>query len=203
MSEPTPRRRPGRAGSDRPSPAALGVVRVDPGFTDEFPDGDTAATEAHATLVRTGDALLRELDRRISMTFGVPQPVATALAVIEGSDRPLTPSEISARMIVPSATMTATLDNLERRGWIERRPNPDDRRSTLVVVTEEGRAMTDRMLAGVRAVELDTLGVLTARELATLLRLLDKVLARAAEVAAQPAVPLDGRRNRPPRAHLQ
>lgn len=154
-------------------------------------------TEAHATLVRTGDALLGELDRRILLTFGVPQPVATALAVIEGADGPLTPSEISARVIVPSATMTATLDTLERRGWIERRTNPEDRRSTLVSVTEQGRMVCDQLLAGVRAVESETLGVLTQRELATLLRLLEKVLAQAAVLAADPAPPpLDGRRNR-------
>ena len=30
------------------------MVRVGPDFADEFPDGDAAATEAHATLVRTG-----------------------------------------------------------------------------------------------------------------------------------------------------
>lgn len=178
------------------------MVRVGPDFADEFPDGDAAATEAHATLVRTGDALLRELDRRIEATFDVPQPVATTLAVIEGADGPLTPSEISARLIVPSATMTATLDTLERRGWIERRTNPDDRRSILVTVTEDGRAMADQLLAGVREVERETLGALTPRELSTLLRLLDKVLARAAEVAEQPAPDLQGRRNRPPRPHL-
>jgi DNA-binding MarR family transcriptional regulator len=193
-----PRRRAGRAGSERLSQAARGVVRVDPGFVEEFPDGNVAMTEAHATLVRTGDALLGELDRRILLTFGIPQPVATALAVIEGADGPITPSEISARVLVPSATMTATLDTLERRGWIERRTNPEDRRSILVSVTEEGRAVCDRMLAGVRAVESQTLGVLTDRELATLLRLLDKVLAQAAVLAADPAPPpLDGCRNRP------
>jgi DNA-binding MarR family transcriptional regulator len=199
VPEPTQRRRTGRAGSDRPSPAALGVVRVDPDFTDEYPDGDVASTEAHATLVRTGVSLLRELDRRIEATFGVPQPVATALAVIEGADGPLTPSEVSARLVVPSATMTATLDTLERRGWVERRTNPDDRRSILVSVTEEGRAASDRLLAGIRVIERETMGGLTQRELATLLRLLDKILARAAEVAAEPPVALEGRRNRPSR----
>ena len=184
----------------RPSPASRGVVRVGPDFLEEFPDGDPRSTEVHATLVRTGEALLQELDRRIQLTFGVPQPVATALAVIEGADGPLTPSEISARVIVPSATMTATLDTLERRGWIERLPNPEDRRSTLVAVTEEGRNVVDQLLPGVRALETASLARLTPKELATLLRLLDKVLAGAAAVAADPdAVAFEGRRNRPKR----
>jgi DNA-binding MarR family transcriptional regulator len=175
------------------------VVRVGADFADEFPDGDARSTEAHATLVRTGEALLQELDRRIQATFDVPQPVATALAVIEGADGPLTPSEISARVIVPSATMTATLDTLERRGWIERLPNPQDRRSTLVAITDAGRDATDRLLPGVRALETASMARLTPKELDTLLRLLGKVLAGAAEVAATDPVPLEGRRNRPPR----
>jgi DNA-binding MarR family transcriptional regulator len=175
------------------------VVRVGPDFAEEFPDGDARSTEVHATLVRTGEALLQELDQRIQATFGVAQPVATALAVIEGADGPLTPSEISARVIVPSATMTATLDTLERRGWIERRANPEDRRSTLVAITEEGRLVVDRLLPGIRALEQASVARLTPKELDTLLRLLGKVLEGVADVAAADPEPLDGRRRRPKR----
>jgi hypothetical protein len=38
---------------------------VDTDFEDEYPDGDRTCTEAYASLVRTGEALLGELDRRI------------------------------------------------------------------------------------------------------------------------------------------
>ena len=183
----------------RPSPASRGPVRVGPDFEDEFPDADRRSTEVHATLVRTGEALLQELDRRIQLTLGVPQPVATALAVIEGADGPLTPSEISSRVIVPSATMTATLDTLERRGWIERLPNPEDRRSTLVAVTEDGRAVVDRLLPGVRELEKASMARLTPKELDTLMRLLSKVMAGTTEVSESDPPPLDGRRNRPKR----
>ena len=67
---------------------AGGVVKVDADFEDEFPDGDRTCTEAHASLVRTGDALLVELERRIARTFGVKQTVATALAVLDGRASP-------------------------------------------------------------------------------------------------------------------
>ena len=173
-----------------------------PDFLEEFPDGDVASTEAHATLVRTGQALLQELDRRIVASLGVSQAAATALAVIEGADGPLTPTEISERVLVPSATTTATLDVLERRGWIERRRNPDDRRSVLVVVTEEGREVCDRMLPGIRAFERETLSSLTPRERTQLITLLGKVLASAAAESEREPEPLGGRRNRPPRPHL-
>jgi DNA-binding MarR family transcriptional regulator len=176
------------------------VVRVGPGFAEEFPDGDAHSTEATASLVRAGTALTLELDRRILESLGVAHPVVTALAVVEGADRPLTPSEISERVLVASATMTSTLDVLESRGWVVRTPNPDDRRSVLVSATEEGRAVADRFLPGIREWERDTMSALSPKEREQLVTLLAKVLSRAAELAEQPAPPLDGRRNRPRRA---
>lgn len=38
------------------------------------------------------------------------QPAATTLAVLDGAGGPLTPSQISERMLVASASTTATLD---------------------------------------------------------------------------------------------
>jgi len=196
VSDRSLRSRPGRGGP-RPSPARGGLVRVDDGFEQEFPDGDRTSTEGYASLARTGSALLLELDRCIAESFDMPQAAATALAVIEGADGPLTPSQISERVLVASATLTATLDLLEGRGLVVRLPNAADRRSVLVEVTDEGRSFTDRLLPGIRIVEREVMSGLSARERTQLLRLLDKVLARAAEVADLPPIPLDGRRRRP------
>jgi MarR family transcriptional regulator, 2-MHQ and catechol-resistance regulon repressor len=189
--------RPGRG--DRPSPASLGLVRVDADFEDEYPGGDTTCTEAYASLCRTGAALLGELDRRIALTFDMHQAAATALAVIDGAAEPLTPSQVSDRVLIASATMTATLDLLERRGWIRRVPNPGDRRSVLLEITPDGRATADQLLPGIRALERSVLSALTLDERAHLLDLLAKVLARTSEVAAGQPEPLNGRRIRPAR----
>ena len=172
-------------------------MRVSESYDQEFPDGDRASTEAYATLARAGLAVLAELDRCIEATFGVSHPVVTALAVVEGAGEPLTPSQISERMLVPSATMTATLDVLEERGWVTRRPNPADRRSVLVEVTAAGRATADRFLPGIRVVEREAMSGLSERENRQLVALLGKFLAKAAEVADAPPRQLDGRRNRP------
>ncbi len=195
MPEPGPPRRRGSRG--RPSPASLGIVRVDADFEEEYPGADRTSTEAHASLVRAGEALLGEIDRRVRLTFGIPQAAATALAVIDGAGAPLTPSQVSDRMLVASATMTATLDLLEHHGWIRRAANPDDRRSTLIEITPDGKAATDQLLPGIRALEKSTLSALTAGERAQLLDLLAKILARAAEVTAGQPEPLSGQRIRP------
>jgi DNA-binding MarR family transcriptional regulator len=175
------------------------VVKVDDDFTQEFPDGDPRLTEAHSSLVRTGTALLAEIERCMQATFDVPQTVLNSLAVIDGAGEPLTPSQIGERMFVSSATMTGVIDQLEYRGWARRQPNPDDRRSVLVEVTDEGKAITDQLLPGIRKIERATLGVLSAAELRTLLELLAKVLQGATAVAAAPPIVLEGRRRRPKR----
>ncbi len=111
------------------------MVKVDPDFEAEYPGGDASSTEAYASLVRAGAAVLQELDRRVEASFDMAQPVGTVLAVLDGAGGPLTPTQISDRVLVASATMTANLDLLERRGWIRRLANRDDRRSTLVGIT--------------------------------------------------------------------
>ena len=198
MSEPSRPIRPGRSRS-RPSPASLGVVKVDADFAEEYPGADASCTEAYASLVRTGQALLGEIERSIWLTAGIPHPAATALAVIDGAGEPLTPSQVSDRVLVASATMTAMLDLLEHRGWIRRIPNPTDRRSVLIEITPDGRATADQLLPGIRAVEKSILSALTPAERAQLLHMLAKILARTADVAAGQPEPPGGQRNRPAR----
>ena len=174
-------------------------MQVADDFADEYPDGEATSTKAHASLVRAGTAALQELDRCVEASFGVSQPAATTLAVLDGAGGPLTPSQISERMLVASASTTATLDLLERRGWVRRMPNPEDRRSTLVDITDAGRAIADRLLAGIRILERDALDQLSPRERSQLLALLDRVLTRLAELSDAPPIPREGRRNRPTR----
>ena len=95
--------------------------------------------------------------------------------------------------------MTATLDLLERRGWVRRAPNPGDRRSTLVEITPDGRAVANKMLPGIRTLEKSVLTALTPGERAQLLGLLAKILDRAAAVATEDPEPLTGLRVRPGR----
>ena len=199
MPEPGHPRRRGRSSRGRPSPASLGPVRVDADFEAEYPGADRTCTEAYASLCRAGEALLGELDRRVRLTFGIPQAAATALAVIDGAGTPLTPSQVSDRVLIASATMTATLDLLEYRGWIRRIPNPGDRRSTLIEITADGRAVTDQLLPGIRVLEKTILSALTPAERSHLLDLLAKILARAADVSSQQPEPLAGQRVRPAR----
>jgi DNA-binding MarR family transcriptional regulator len=49
--------------------------------------------------------------------------------------------------------MTSILDRLERRSFVARKLNPDDRRSLLVRLTRQGGALADRVQGVVEAFE--------------------------------------------------
>ena len=64
-------------------------------------------------------------------------------------------SSIHDKFGIKPSTMTSILDRLEKRGWIERRTSPRDRRSFLVSLTETGRARAALVQRAVEELEAD------------------------------------------------
>src|SRR5919206_5367428 len=63
------------------------------------------------------------------------------LYVLVGAEGPWTPTGLSRRLEMPLSTMLFRLGRLERRGHSERVPNPDDRRSYLIRLTDVGERL--------------------------------------------------------------
>jgi len=61
--------------------------------------------------------------------------------VLVGAEGPWTPTGLARRLEMPLSTMLFRLGRLERRGHAERVPNPDDRRSYLIRLTDEGERL--------------------------------------------------------------
>jgi MarR family 2-MHQ and catechol resistance regulon transcriptional repressor len=57
---------------------------------------------------------------------------------------PLTISDIQAKVLLASGSMTAAVDRLENRGWILRKTTAADRRARLLELTAEGRQLIGR-----------------------------------------------------------
>jgi MarR family 2-MHQ and catechol resistance regulon transcriptional repressor len=53
--------------------------------------------------------------------------------------------KISETFSIPSGSITYVVDKLEKKGFVERKPNPNDRRASNVAITEEGRALFDKI----------------------------------------------------------
>lgn len=77
--------------------------------------------------------------------------------------------------------MTNRLQQLEHKGLITRKDNPDDKRSRLVCLSEAGLTVLDRCLDAHLALENQLLAGLDTDENAQLNRLLKKLEARLPE----------------------
>lgn len=65
----------------------------------------------------------------------------------------ITVSELAELARVRKQTMAQAVDRLERTGYVERRPNPRDRRSRLVFLTERGASVPPVTHAAAERVE--------------------------------------------------
>jgi DNA-binding MarR family transcriptional regulator len=68
-----------------------------------------------------------------------------------------------------------TLDELQQKGFIERRPDPDDRRVRLLDITPSGQAVKNAVQAGIQRGEERWLAELTTEERAVFLRVLERL----------------------------
>jgi len=59
----------------------------------------------------------------------------------------LAPTALFSMLMVSSGTMTHRLQGLEKRGLVERLPDPDDARSMRVRLSVAGQALVDRVVA--------------------------------------------------------
>lgn len=89
----------------------------------------------------------------------------------------LNPTELMRATMLSSGGMTKRLDRLAEAGLVARRPDPEDRRGTLVRLTPRGRDAIDAALESHLAAEEALLGSLDADDRARLDALLRELLA--------------------------
>jgi DNA-binding MarR family transcriptional regulator len=99
--------------------------------------------------------LARRLQRSMDETlaeFGLDTAENKVLSILAQGGEPFrsTPGRLAARMELSSGAMTNRLDRLEQAGLVQRLPDPDDRRSVVVELTDHGRK-TYRRAVGAQA----------------------------------------------------
>ena len=88
----------------------------------------------------------------------------------------ITQRDIAQKSKVESSTTTRTLDKLEKLKLVERREDPNSRRSFRIYLTEEGRKLKDVLLPIPVAVNEKVLSSLDEDEQQTMIRLLQKMV---------------------------
>jgi DNA-binding MarR family transcriptional regulator len=124
----------------------------------------------HANLLRAVEAVFSNH----TLQVGEFDVLATLRRV--GEPYAMKPTALARQLMLSPAGMTSRLDRLEARGLIERRPAPDDRRSTSVLLTKDGLAVIDAAVTDHVANEARLVSALSATEQRTLDRLLRKLL---------------------------
>ena len=148
-------------------------------------------------LVQVGEAFVAMVNKAVRHR-GLSAAGRQALAIIEGSDGPLSPTTIAERLLVTTASTTSLLDTLERRGLLTRQPDPGDRRRLLVSLTEAGRRIVEEFLPEVVSLQTAVMAGLSDAERQRLMRSLAAIGEAIAAVDAAVVVASAPRRVKPP-----
>jgi DNA-binding MarR family transcriptional regulator len=158
-------------------------------------EADGEKVRAWASVLRVHAAVVPRLERELA-TVGMPLSWYDVLLELNvAPDRRLRMTELGAKAVLSRERVSRVVDELERAGLVRRARNPDDGRSLLAVVTDEGRsrlrAAAPIYLAGIERYfgayldddEADAVGTALTR------------VVEAAEATSRPSTPT--RRTRP------
>lgn len=91
-------------------------------------------------------------------------PVQAMVLGFLAEEDQVTSSELGKRAELDSATLTGILGRLEAAGFLERKGNPDDRRSILIHLTPKGKTMSAEAVRVITVANSDFLQVLTDKQ---------------------------------------
>jgi DNA-binding MarR family transcriptional regulator len=153
------------------------VDRLVAAWARERPDLDVRPLEVLSRVTR----LARHLDRARRTAFAAHDLEGwefDVLAALRRAGRPyvLSPGQLLGQTLVTSGTMTNRIDRLERRGLVQRMPDPADRRGVHVRLTPRGKERVDAALADLLARERELLRGLSRAEQETLSGLLRRLV---------------------------
>lgn len=125
-----------------------------------------------ADLLATANRRLRRASKPVFERAGITPSQLRVLRLLAAAGEPLRISELARRLDVIPRSATSVVDLLEERSLVERRPDPGDRRATLVALTPAGAEILQALRAHRAAGLAELLGRLTPQEQADLVRLL-------------------------------
>ncbi|MDE2364214.1 MAG: MarR family transcriptional regulator [Hyphomicrobiales bacterium] len=105
-----------------------------------------------------------------------------AIARLPGVDA----TRLAAAVAFDRSTLGNVLERLESKGWVVRRPSPEDRRVKLLHITEEGEKLLDAIEPAVLATQKRILKPLSPNDRKTFMRLLGELVDGNNEMSRAP-----------------
>lgn len=91
------------------------------------------------------------------------------------SDKPIRQADIEVKFAMTNPTVTGIIQNLEKKGMVQRIQNPEDKRSKLLGLTEQAMEMKAELYQIGETIESHVTEKLTEEECDELIRLLNKI----------------------------
>jgi MarR family transcriptional regulator, organic hydroperoxide resistance regulator len=124
-------------------------------------------------LVRTFSRMERRLEHVLERhELSIPQ--FDILATL-GFEQGITQQELAERLLVTKGNICGMIDRMEANGWVERRPDPLDRRANRLFLTRRGKTRLGHTTPDEQALVKEIMGALKPAELQTLYQLLDRL----------------------------
>lgn len=103
-------------------------------------------------------------------------PVQAMLLMMFEPDQSKTMQELSVVMGCDASNITGLIDRLETQGLMQRTVDPQDRRVKMIQLSEKGCECRSLVLKGLRDAEVCDMQKLSADEVSSLSRIIDKLL---------------------------
>jgi DNA-binding MarR family transcriptional regulator len=130
---------------------------------------------------------------RLFVQHGTLNLSRTEIGVLRSAvERPRRITDLAVEVGVTQPAITLLVNRLAERQWLERRPDPEDRRAVLVVATAAGRTAYDRLCAEYQAFFHEEMAMLSDEEVETLveaIEILDKLIDRLTAAEAHSVAP--------------
>lgn len=155
----------------------------------ERPDIDVRSMVALGRIGQLHNLLSQQILIPFFAEYGLQPGEFDVLATLTRSGPPyaLTPTALYEDAMISSGSMTNRIDHLAAAGLVERRPNPKDKRGTLVMLTEQGRQLIHRMLPAYVNRQNEVLALIGGQELEQLEQSLLHVIENIQKLVEQTA----------------
>lgn len=125
-------------------------------------------------LVRIAERVSREFAENYRQKYGLGRPEWRCLATL-GQFGTITAKEIGEHATMHKTKVSRAVAELERRGWLKRKPDPQDRRVEQLTLTTAGRKVFEDMVPLAEAFERSLHANLSRASIAQLLSGLDRI----------------------------
>jgi DNA-binding MarR family transcriptional regulator len=123
----------------------------------------SALTADLSFLLARANALSLSAGHSALAQYGLRVRSYSILALVVDDSRP-SQRDLAEYLRLDPSQVVALIDDLQARGLVAREPDPDDRRTNVVVATEAGRELFTSACAAVRAAEREVHGHLSPEQ---------------------------------------